>query len=78
MTFRSASHRKFTNKLLKSTEFVESFSGGCWIWGPFWEQLVAQNRKKGDPETLAKNDGKKVMRDFPRNFLVYFPKGRHV
>ena len=38
-----------------------------WILGPFWEQLGAQSRKKGDPGTLAKSDGKKVMRAFPGN-----------
>ena len=30
-------------------------------------QLGTQNRKKGDPETLAKNDGKQMMRAFPGN-----------
>ena len=30
-----------------------------WILRPFGEQLGAQNRKKGDPETLTKNDGTK-------------------
>ena len=29
--------------------------------------LGAVGRKKGDPETLAKNDGKKVTQAFPRN-----------
>ena len=38
-----------------------------WFLGPFWEQLGAQSRKKGDPETLAKNDGKKETQDFPSN-----------
>ena len=63
-------------KLLKSLKFVgfsrEGAGSGLglhfgWILGPFWEHLGAQNRKKGDPETLTKNDGQKVMQDFSGN-----------
>ena len=60
-------------KLLKSLKFVgfsrEGAGSGLglhfgWILGPFWEHVDAQNRKKGDPETLRKNDGKKETQDF--------------
>ena len=55
-------------KVVKSSKFVgfsrEGAGSGLglhfgWILGPFWEHVDAQNRKKGDPETLRKNDGKK-------------------
>ena len=38
-----------------------------WILGLFWEHVDAQNRKKGDPETLTENDGKKETRAFSTN-----------
>ena len=63
-------------KLLKSLTFVGFFREGAgsglevhsgWILGPFWEHVGAQNREKGDPETLTKNDGKKETQDFSAN-----------
>ena len=63
-------------KLLKSLKFVgfsrEGAGSGLglhfgWILGAFWEHVGAQNREKGDPETLTKNDGKKEARQFPMN-----------
>ena len=58
----------------KSVKFVVFLSGGRWesTWAPFrvdfgtiLEAIGSPNRKKGDPETLTKNDGNKVMRAFP-------------
>ena len=55
-------------KLLKSMKFVGFFSGGRWEWtwapfrvdfGTILGAVGTQNRKKGDPETLTKNDGTK-------------------
>ena len=61
-------------KVVKITENCWFFSGGRWewTWAPFRVDFGtilgacgAQNRKKGDPETLTKNDGKQIMRAFP-------------
>ena len=63
-------------KLLKSVKFVRFFSGGRWEWtwapfrvdfGSILGAVGTQNRKKGDPETFTKNDGKKVWQDVPGN-----------
>ena len=64
-------------KVIKITKICGFFSwegagGGFglhfgWISGPFWGHLGAQSQKKGDPETPAKNDGKKVTRGIPTN-----------
>ena len=63
-------------KVAKIMKIVGSFSGGRreWTWAPFRVDfgiilgpVGAQNRKKGDPETLTKNDGKKETRDFSSN-----------
>ena len=56
-------------KVVKITEICRFFSGGRWdwIWAPFSVDFGTilgavgrQSRKKGDPETLTKNHGKKV------------------
>ena len=61
---------------LKLKKFVGFFSGGRWEWtwapfrvdfGTILGAVGCPKSKKGDPETLTKNDGKKVMRDIPAN-----------
>ena len=63
-------------KIVKISEICWFFSGGPWewIWVPFQVDfgtisgaVGTQNRKKGDPETLTKNDGTKVTQAFPSN-----------
>ena len=55
-------------KVVKITEICWFFSGGRWEWtwapfrvdfGTILGAVGRQNRKKGDPETLTKNDGTK-------------------
>ena len=57
-------------KIEKNCEICGFFSGGRWewTWASFrvdFETILGaigrQSRKKGDPETLTKNDGKKVL-----------------
>ena len=63
-------------KVAEIMKIVGSFSGGRreWTWALFRVDfgiilgpVGAQNRKKGDPETLTKNDRKKVLQDIPSN-----------
>ena len=83
-------------KVEKSVRFVFSREGARsgfglhfgWISVSFWEHLGAQSQKKVDPETPAKNDGKKVTRRIPSNSgsgrgtalktsQLYPPEGSH-
>ena len=59
--------------ILKICEICGFFSGGRWewTWASFrvdFETILGaigrQSRKKGDPETLTKNDGKKFCKSF--------------
>ena len=61
-------------KFLKLMKFVGFFSRGRWEWtwapfrvdfGTILGAVGTQNRKKGDPETLAKSNGKNMTRAFP-------------
>ena len=59
---------EIVEKTMKIDEICRFFSGGRWdwTWAPFLVDFVTilgavarQNRQKGDPETLTKNDGTK-------------------
>ena len=62
---------EINEKITKITEICGFFSGGRWEWTwasfrvdfeTIWGAIGRQSRKKGDPETLTENDGKKVLR----------------
>jgi len=66
-------------KIEKISEICGFFSGGRWewIWAPFRMDFGTilgavgrRSRKKGDPETLTKNDGKKVLQELSANSRV--------
>ena len=66
-------------KIAKICEICGFFLGGRWewIWAPFRMDFVTilgavgrRSRKKCDPETLTKNDGKKVLQELSANSRV--------
>ena len=68
--------REIVEKIEKVIEICRFFSGGRWdwIWAPFWMDFGTilgavgrQSRKKGDAETLTKNQWKKVAQDIPED-----------
>ena len=75
-TLGMAAFWEIHEKTVKTHEIFRVFLGRAlgvglgFILGEFLDhlgRLGAQNRKKGDPETLTKNDGTKVTRQFPGN-----------